>query len=151
MPSGLVASGAMRWAACLLIVCCISVGCRRGPLPQFPVRGTVRINGTPLRGGTVVFAPDPRRGGRGPVSSGMLDADGRFELSNDLGPGAVRGWHRVTIAPPPDSEDLIFALERYRHPDLSGLTFEVRADTENFAEFQLILENVLWSDRPARP
>jgi hypothetical protein len=141
----------MRGSVGLLAVCLVGVGCQRGPLPQYPVRGVVSINGQPLRGGTVVFAPDPQRGGRGPVSSGMLDGEGRFELKNEVGPGAVRGWHRVTVAPPPDSEDLILALEKYRHPEMSGLHFEVRPDQENYVELRLVIDSGGWSGRSGRP
>lgn len=141
----------MRWVALSVILVTLAASCRRTPSPQHLVRGVVRISGRPLRGGTVVFAPDPRRGGRGPVSFGELDGEGRFELRNEFGPGAVRGWHRVTVAPPPDSDDLILGLERYRHPDLSGLSFEVREDRENIAEFNLIVDHDAWTGRAGRP
>ncbi|MCX7699392.1 MAG: hypothetical protein N2039_00800 [Gemmataceae bacterium] len=141
----------MRSLALSLIFAMLAAGCRREPSPQYPVRGVVLVSGRPLRGGTVVFAPDPRRGGRGPVSYGELDGEGRFELRNDVGPGAVRGWHRVTVAPPPDSDDLILSLERYRHPDLSGLSFEVRGDRENVAEFNLTVDHGAWTGRTGRP
>jgi hypothetical protein len=91
----------------------------------------VQVNGRPLRGGTVVFTPDAKRGARGPVSFAVLNSDGAFVLGSDDGPGAVRGWHRITVAPPPESEALIAGLERYRHPDLSGLEFEVREGQDN--------------------
>ena len=122
----------MRPLAYLLLILLVPVaGCYRGPPPQAPVRGKVLINGRPLRGGTVVFTPDPQRGARGPVSFAVLDSEGAFLLATENGPGAVRGWHRITVAPPPESAELIAALERYRHPDLSGLEFEVRESQDN--------------------
>ena len=105
-------------------------GCSRPPL-LVRVHGKVTVNGLPLRTGTVGFAPDVQHGTHGPVSYAVLDEDGVFELTSDNGLGAVVGWHRVTVAPPPDSTDLIVALERYRDPELSGLRFEVKAGQEN--------------------
>ncbi len=95
------------------------------------VHGKVLVNGLPLRGGTIVFIPDEKRGARGPISSAVLDSEGDFDLATDNGPGAVLGWHLITVAPPPTSMEMITGLERYRHPDLSGLDYEVRQDIDN--------------------
>src|SRR5262245_64342013 len=121
----------------LLSLSILPAACNRGPPPQVAVHGTVQVNGRPLRGGTVVFTPDSKRGGRGPVSFAVLDSEGAFVLNSESGPGAVRGWHRITVAPPPESEALIVGLERYRHPDLSGLEFEVRDGPDNNAVLKL--------------
>ncbi len=115
----------------LLCLGAVPAACNRPPPSMAAVRGTVQVNGRPLRGGTVVFTPDVKRGTRGPVSFAVLDADGAFVLRCEEGPGAVCGWHRITVAPPPESEALIAGLERYRHPDLSGLEFEVREGQDN--------------------
>jgi hypothetical protein len=128
----------MRPVSLLLLgLVAAAAGCSHAPAPQVPVRGTVEVNGRPLRGGTVVFTPDAARGARGPVSFAVLDENGTFVLSNENGPGAVRGWHLITVAPPPESTDLIAGLERYRHPDLSGLEFEVRPDQDNNVNLKL--------------
>ncbi len=108
----------------------LAAGCDRA-VTLVKVRGKVTLNGQPLRAGTVVFAPDEEHGVHGPLSYAVLDQDGGFELKTDDGPGAVRGWHRVTVAPPPDSTDLIVGLERYRNPDTSGLRFEVKSGQDN--------------------
>jgi hypothetical protein len=122
----------------LLVLCLLlTAGCHRAPPPQVAVRGKVLVNGEPLRGGTVVFTPDEKRGARGPVSFAILDGDGAFDLASENGPGAIAGWHRVTVAPPASSADLIAGLARYRHPDLSGLEYEVKPGQENIATFQL--------------
>jgi hypothetical protein len=123
----------------LILLCALmpAAGCNHGPPPQVVVRGTVHVNGQPLRGGTVVFTPDPKRGGRGPVSFAIVDQDGGFVLGSENGAGAVRGWHRITVAPPPDATDLIEGLQRYSHPDLSGLDFEVREGQDNVVPLKL--------------
>lgn len=128
----------MRLALGILLLALFAAACNRTPPPQLPVRGRVLVNGVPLRGGTVVFTPDPKRGTRGPISFAVLNDQGEFELANEQGPGAIAGWHRVTIAPPPNSEALIAGLERYRHPDQSGLEFEVRPSADN--DFTVMLE-----------
>ena len=65
-----------------------------------PVEGRVLFRGQPLRGGTIVFTPDPDRGNSGPLATAEIGADGRFVLTSGGKPGAVPGWHRVTVAPP---------------------------------------------------
>jgi hypothetical protein len=122
----------MRLTA-LALVCALLIlpaGCNR-PATLVKVRGKVTLNGRPLRAGTVVFAPDEQRGVHGPLSYAVLDQEGAFELATDNGPGAVPGWHRVTVAPPPESTELIIGLERYRNPDSSGLRYEVKAGQDN--------------------
>jgi hypothetical protein len=118
---------ALALVGVLLMLC---AGCDRPPT-LIKVRGKVTLNGQPLRSGTIVFAPDEERGVHGPLSFAVLDQEGAFELITDAGPGAVAGWHRVTVAPPPESADLILGLERYRNPDSSGLRFEVKAGQDN--------------------
>lgn len=122
----------MRLTALALVgaLLILPAGCDR-PVTLVKVRGKVTLNGEPLRAGTVVFAPDEQRGVRGPLSYAVLDHEGAFELTTDNGPGAVPGWHRVTVAPPPESTDLIMGLERYRNPDSSGLRYEVKAREDN--------------------
>src|SRR4051794_36716030 len=126
-----------RVSPILLCALLLPAGCTHGPPPQVAVRGKVFVNGRPLHGGSVVFTPDAKRGARGPVSFAMITDEGTFELASDNGPGAIRGWHRITVAPPPDSTALIVGLERYRHPDLSGLEFEVRAGQDNTVTLKL--------------
>lgn len=129
----------MRRAPFLLLLFLVpNLGCSRTPPPQAPAKGRVLVNGYPMRGGTVVFTPDAKRGARGPISMAVLDNNGAFQLASDAGPGAVVGWHRVTVAPPPSSPDLMAGLERYRHPDLSNLQFEIRTNADN--EFTIALE-----------
>src|SRR5690606_162016 len=80
------------------------------------VRGTVTLEGEPIKNGTVMFEPDESKGTTGPLAIGTILADGTFVLSSQsVGDGAVVGFHRVGIlgldetpsaeAPPPDPED----------------------------------------------
>jgi hypothetical protein len=116
----------------LLSLCLIlTFGCNREPPRQLRVHGKILVNGQPLAGGSVVFIPDEKRGTRGPIAFAVVDTDGGFDLATESGPGAVVGWHVITVAPSPHSMNMIDGLERYRHPDLSGLDYEVREGVEN--------------------
>jgi len=123
----------LLFSLCLILVC----GCNREPPRQLRVHGKVLVNGRPLLGGTVVFIPDEKRGTRGPIAFAVIDSDGSFELATENGPGAMMGWHLITVAPAPNSMDMIDGLERYRHPDLSGLDYEVREGSENSVVLKL--------------
>lgn len=128
----------MRYARLLPLLLLVAAGCDRSPPALAPARGHISVDGRPLRGGTVVFTPDAQRGTRGPISFAEIDVNGSFVLASDSGPGAIAGWHRVTIAPPPDMAALVAGLERYRHPDHSGLQYEVKVGQDN--EFKIALE-----------
>src|SRR5512138_20654 len=71
-------------------------GSGAGDLPELAeVTGRVTMAGQPLEGAIVVF--EPRQGGS--LSTGVTDADGRFELiySQDH-KGAVPGQHTVKVS-----------------------------------------------------
>ncbi len=63
------------------------VGC--GP-EMVDVKGKVSYGGKALTGGTIIFAPEDAEA---PTSTGTIEADGSFELTD----GAVVGQHRVTV------------------------------------------------------
>jgi hypothetical protein len=132
------------WATVVLM---LLTGCSSGQ-PQFkPVRGKVLYRGAALPQGTIVFAPDSSRGYRGPLSYAQIEPDGNFTLHSDDHPGALVGFHRVTISavmaatqPLPGQRfavPLSLLPERYRDPDRSGLTCEVKSDRENVINFEL--------------
>jgi hypothetical protein len=125
----------MRIAA-LVMTCCgllLALGCGGSPAGLPHVQGRVFYHGKPLTGGTVVFTPDPERGGSGPMAWGTIEADGRYRLSTDGRNGASLGWHRITIAG--DKADTLPAS--YRDPELSEQRFEVRADRANLCDLHL--------------
>jgi hypothetical protein len=80
--------------ACVLGLC----GC--GPrIDVVPVEGTVKLNGKPLAGVEVRFAPetDPDAASA-PFSRAFTDANGHFNLECDnKKPGAVTGKHVVIV------------------------------------------------------
>jgi hypothetical protein len=119
-------------------------GCDPGSSSLSPVQGQVRYHGLPVAGGTIVFAPDAARGNAGPLARADLQADGGYSLSTAGAPGAAAGWYRVTVvavqapAPgPPFAAPHSLLPEKYRDPDLSGLTCEVKAGRSNLFHFNL--------------
>jgi hypothetical protein len=111
------------------------------------VRGRVCFKGQPLRGGSIVFTPNPDKGGCGELAVGEIASDGTFELKTGDRRGAVAGWHRVTIAAVEMSTDKTagglysdvrpLLPRRYAVPDLSGLERQIKAGEENVFEFEL--------------
>jgi hypothetical protein len=122
-------------------------GCDSGPAARATVRGKVSYQGRPVPIGVIVFSPDPNRGGRGPLASAKIQADGSYELHTDETSGASAGWYRVTVVavdtPSATPSASGFAVprsllpEKYRDPELSGLTCEVRAGRDNTINFNL--------------
>jgi hypothetical protein len=116
------------------------LGCGQEP-KLTPVHGQVFYHGQPLAGGTIVFTPDPERGGHGPLACGEIGPDGRYSLRTDREPGAVPGWHRVTIALPShtalDQMPLLDLPRKYSDPEQSGLLREVKAGRVVDQDFQL--------------
>jgi hypothetical protein len=102
-------AGGCTWRAFVAVVAAsalaVFVGCSRSSGVSFaPVTGRVTVHGKPLAAGTIHFFPDESQGTTGPMSTGVLQGDGRYVLR---GPGqragAIVGHHRVYLTiPPPD-------------------------------------------------
>ena len=110
------------------------VGCGGGADRHAPVNGRVFYRGAPLPGGTIVFSPDPGRGGTGPLAVGQIDAEGHYRLRTEGGDGAAVGWHRVTVAAGPTTPDF---PTHYGDPERSGLSREVADGTANVIDLRL--------------
>jgi hypothetical protein len=131
-------------------------GCREAEDPNLPplvsAKGTVRLDGKPYSGATVVFLPAGEN--MASPASGFTDAEGKYTLQTlHRGEGAAAGDYRVTISrfvmpdgspyqPGPDSPAPIDvgAVEElapgYSDPAASRLTAKVGA-TENTIDFDL--------------
>jgi len=130
-----------------LPVALLAAGCGQDAPAPAAVRGRVFYKGAPLTRGSIVFAPDADKGGTGPLARGDIRADGTYTLAADGRPGAVPGWHRVTIvsveapaAKPLGTEfaDVHSLLPRkYAAPDLSGLEALVKPGEDNVIDFHL--------------
>ena len=147
---------AMPCAICALSFVSL-VGCGGKPAgypDTAPVTGTVTLDGAPLEGARISFAPVEGRS-----SSGRTDAQGKYEL-NYTGAikGAMLGTHRVTISKPvPDTDYKPSAdeLEAYQQAEFVppmieslperylGKTSELSAEvkpTDNVIDFALTSE-----------
>src|SRR5262245_15850104 len=118
------------------VLCCallLGLGCGGSAPTLAPVQGRVFYRGRPLPGGTIVFTPDPERGGCGPQAWALIQPDGHYRLSSEGRLGAAPGWHRITVACAPAGR----LPARFRDPELSGQRFEVRAGRANLCDLHL--------------
>jgi hypothetical protein len=141
-----VAPRVLSWSAVFLLGM-LTAGCGSASGGRAVVRGKVSYKGVALGTGVIVFSPDPGHGGNGPLASAPIQTDGGYELRTDETPGVPAGWYRVTVvaveAPAQTPSPRGFAVprsllpEKYRDPELSGLTCEVRGGRENTINFNL--------------
>lgn len=142
-----------------LILC---VGCGSAEVDKFtskrpktfPVSGTVKLNGQPVAGATVIFAPDPAGTPNSIAASAVTDASGNYSLrAYPPVKGAVPGKYKVAISkmelppsaatgpnahdapPPPPLKSLI--PENYADPKKSGLTADIPEGGRNDLHFDL--------------
>lgn len=76
-------------------------GCGSGEFKIVAVSGTITMNGKPLKGAEVVFAPMEIKDviDVGPISIGKTDSEGKFTLKTVKGVnGAVVTKHRVSVS-----------------------------------------------------
>ena len=133
------------YAALLLLF--FPLGCESGGPALAPVHGNVFFKGAPLNTGTIVFTPDDVRGTRGHMARAEIELDGTYVLRTEGQSGALIGWHRVTVmaiaAPSRRAFQESNALPRslipnkYRDPEMSGLTCQIKANQDNVVDFHL--------------
>jgi hypothetical protein len=130
-------------AACAALV--IAVGCGPGNPATAPVSGTVKLEGSPLAGATVQFAPttEPRH-----TASAVTDASGNYTLRTfGQADGAVPGPYKVMVTkfedvevgvetegehkgePLFESKNLV--AEKYSMMEQTPLEFTVKAGEDN--------------------
>jgi hypothetical protein len=151
-------SGSCCRAAGFVLIGALASGCschhedawsRQWPA-RVPAGGTVTVHGQPVEAATVVFVTE--RAGRFYNAMGQTDAAGRFTLQT-FRPrdGAVPGTHRVRIEKltftekpanlPPEASftpvETSHLPKKYRSPETSGLTVEVREQGPNEFVFDL--------------
>jgi hypothetical protein len=119
----------ISWAAVLLSLAAMGCGNR-----LYPVHGKVILeDGKPLTKGLVVFES---QGGEKPVTArGDVQPDGTYQLGTRRpGDGAPAGRYRVLISPrvDVDSPQPAGFDNRYMDFDTSGLTFEVKAGSNEY-------------------
>jgi hypothetical protein len=83
----------------LFALFCLAAGCQKPPNlpPQYPVSGTITLDGKPLVGAGIMFLPRGETRGTGAMA--MTDQTGKYTLKTDHGgPGAPEGEYAVTIS-----------------------------------------------------
>jgi hypothetical protein len=125
----------------------VILGCGGDDPGLAPVSGRVFYQGSPLPGGSIVFTPNPDKGGRGQVAQAEIQGDGTFTLRTGAAEGAATGWHRVTvvsirmentISTPENFADVQSLIPtRYAAPDLSGQEGLVKPGQANVINFYL--------------
>jgi hypothetical protein len=123
-----------RLCLCGILLLC-NAGCPTDAPKTGAVQGRVYFHNQPLHGGTIVFTPDAERGNDGPMATAEIQADGSYKLQTGKEPGAVVGWHRVTIASGPESSQIL--PRKYSDPKLSDQSREVKAGQTNAFDFHL--------------
>ncbi len=124
----------------------LSSGCEEGTPSLAPVSGKVIYQNQPLPRGSIVFVPDADRGSNGPLAQGTIQPDGSYIIQTGDKPGAMPGYYRVTVIAVeesnrgyyrPASAPHSLVPEKYRDPQLSDLSCEVKAGRENAINFNL--------------
>jgi hypothetical protein len=125
---------------------CFAAGCDGTNPSLAPVSGKVFYQNQPLPRGTIVFVPDADRGNNGPLAQGSIQAGGSYAIQTEGKPGALPGWYRVTVISVENASGFSGSVssvprslvpERYRDPQLSDLTCEVKAGQDNGINFNL--------------
>lgn len=116
------------------------VGCGDGGAEAPPiatVSGKVTFDGTAVSEGVVNF------NGVGFGAQATLGSDGTYELTSQYGSGIPLGSYKISIEPPPpetkpDTAELVDAGDfenipkKYRSPETSGFTAEVKEGSNTF-------------------
>jgi hypothetical protein len=134
----------------LFLATLLVAGCDSEPT-LISVRGKVSYREQPLPRGTILLTPDASRGCSGAQASAEIQADGSYTLythrDTHTALGVAPGWYRVTIlaveAPLGGQSTSRFVAprsllpEKYRDPDQSGLSCEVKPGKDNVINFNL--------------
>ncbi|WP_166828455.1 Ig-like domain-containing protein [Thalassoroseus pseudoceratinae] len=126
--------------AMLLSMTLVLNGCGGGAsdVPDvYPVSGLLKVNGQPVADVQVTFQPDS-----GPMSVGVTDEEGKFELLlNADTMGAVAGQHTVSFSKRggPAGTDELIPPQFGTH---SQLKETVSADGENEFEYEISAEKL---------
>ena len=134
------------WLGQAALVMLLLAGCGRAPLT--PVHGKVVYKGIALQSGVIVFTPDTTRGERGYIAVCKIREDGSYTLYTSDAPGASPGTYRVTVSSvaatsysPPTGQGFSYPQsllpEKYRDPELSMLSCEVKPSKTNNIDFTL--------------
>jgi hypothetical protein len=124
----------------------LALGCGDNSPSLVPVTGKITYRGLPLQNGTIVFTPDSRKGSSGNMAMGEIKADGTYSLRTGKDFGAAPGHYRITVAavlgplPSPGQPyqyQPVLLPEKYRDPELSGLSYEIKTGVAQAVDLNL--------------
>jgi len=115
------------------------VGC--GGIRRVPVSGTVTLDGKPLDGGILSFAPDTAKGNTSQITGNSPVKDGHYELQTtavtrgDTGPGVPPGWYKVILKTPnlsskKNPQSPVEVNDKYKSVEKTPLSVEVKDNPE---------------------
>ena len=85
-----------RWPGLLLALTLAGCGVAEDEVPREPIWGTVTLDGTPLKAGSISFASEaPVQGKAVATTAGAVIVDGRYSI--DRAQGLMPGKYRVAI------------------------------------------------------
>lgn len=131
-------------AAAFCVGMLVIVGCQQSPYELSSVRGTVTVDGKPLAGGRVMFAPISKgeTSEPGKPAFGTVQSDGSYVLTtfrdND---GAVVGDHWVTIFGPKSDDPAAASLPKFSKYVVRQ-KLSVVAGQENQIDVQLTSQDI---------
>ncbi len=135
----------LRQITYLLVALLLVVGCKKTETTPTNVNGQVTYQGYPLPGGIITFTPDTERGSRGGLLTATIQTDGKFSLLKEDGTSPTPGFYRVAVAPRagvfPDAtpeDPYPGPATRYRNPEKSNLTCQIKAGIDNKFDFHLV-------------
>lgn len=139
------AIGGIRRVVVLMVLTVIGQGCGYKPdlPPTAEVSGTVTLDGQPLSGAMIQFAPDAQKGTKGAAGVAASDEKGHFEVTTAGVKGALVGFHKVRVearARRKDETDTMppsLIPAKYNNPSTSGLRAEVKSEQKNVVDLPL--------------
>jgi hypothetical protein len=111
--------------------------------PTAETSGTVTLDGQPLPGASIQFAPNVQKGTKGPTGVAFSDDQGHFEVTTSGVRGALVGSHKVAVEArrkpknETDTQPPSLIPKKYNDPKTSGLTAEVKKDQKNVVDVRL--------------
>jgi hypothetical protein len=105
-------------------------GCSPGIGKLVPVQGKVELDGIPLGGGQVFYAPEVRKPGPRVESIANIQSDGTYTMLSNGKRGVPPGKYKVTIIPPPGEPGAALNIPaRYGSDAETPFAIEVTAST----------------------
>jgi len=115
----------------VLIVCVVMFGCGPPKLPNAKIAGTVKIDGSPLSEGSIVFYPTDREGG----AEGGEIKDGKYSAQVSLGP------KQVQIRAPKNVTGKAERIEGMTEIPMQEETLPAKFNTESELKFNVEKDN----------